>query len=107
MRRTILRGVLALWCGGVWAVRAGAAGDPVWTLPADTVRLKPGPGAELTTATCVVCHSLDYITTQPLLTGAQWKATVTKMQQRYGAVLPAERVGSILDYLTRSYGRTP
>ncbi|MEQ1859864.1 MAG: cytochrome c [Chthoniobacteraceae bacterium] len=76
-----------------------------WTLPAEQVVLKPNPGADLVKANCLMCHSVDYITTQPSLTRDQWKASVTKMQQKYGAPVVAESVDPLLDYLLRSYGK--
>ena len=74
-------------------------------LPPDTARLKPGPGAALVTAQCLLCHSADYISTQPRLTRAQWTATVTKMQQKYAAPISTNNVEALVSYLTVNYGR--
>jgi len=76
-----------------------------WTLPGETPALKSTPGAELVQANCLICHSTEYITSQPPLTREQWKASVTKMQQKFGAPLTAENVEPLLDYLTSSYGK--
>ena len=73
-------------------------------LPAETIALKQAPGAELTTSQCIVCHSVDYIATQPPLSRAGWKASVDKMQLKYGATIPAEQVETLVDYLVKSYG---
>ena len=86
------------------AVTAVAADD--WTLPAEKPVFKPMPGADLVQTNCLVCHSSEYITTQPPLTRDQWKASVTKMQQKYGAPVTAEAVEPLLDYLVRGYGKT-
>lgn len=86
-------------------VRISAAGED-WKLPPETARLKPGPGADLVTISCTLCHSVDYISTQPPLNRAQWKAAITKMQQKYGAPVAPDKVDSLLDYLVRHYGRT-
>ena len=64
------------------------------------------PGVELVTAQCLLCHSVDYITTQPPLSRAQWQAALTKMQQKYGAPLPVTSTNALLDYLVGRYGRT-
>jgi hypothetical protein len=74
------------------------------TLPRETTKLKPGPGAELVTAQCLICHSADYISTQPRLTRAQWQASVTKMQQKYGATIATNNLGRLVDYLVSNYG---
>ncbi len=76
-----------------------------WTLPAEKPVFKSGAGAELVQSNCLICHSSEYITTQPPMTRDQWKASVTKMQQKYGAPLAAEAVEPLLDYLLASYGK--
>ena len=85
------------------AAAALAAED--WTLPPELPALKAAPGAELVKANCLMCHSTEYLTTQPRLTREQWKASVTKMQQKYAAPVAAESVEPLLDYLVRSYGK--
>ena len=77
-----------------------------FVLPLETAKLKPGPGSELVTAQCLVCHSADYISTQPRLTQAQWTAIVLKMAQKYGAPVTTNRVEEISAYLTASYGKS-
>ena len=74
-------------------------------LPPDTAKLKPSAGAALVTAQCLLCHSADYISTQPRLTRAQWTATVTKMQQKYAAPISTNNVEALVSYLTVNYGR--
>lgn len=88
-----------------------ACADPVpdgeheWKLPADEPKLKEAPGAELVTASCILCHSVDYISTQPKFSRDQWKATLTKMQQKFGAPLNPEKFDPLLDYLVTNYGK--
>ena len=81
------------------------AADAKFTLPRETTALKPGPGAELVTAQCLICHSADYISTQPRLTGPQWQASVTKMQQKYGAPITTNSMDRLVYYLVKNYGR--
>lgn len=80
------------------------AAETKFILPPESTRLKPGGGVELVTSQCLTCHSADYVSTQPRLTGAQWTAIVFKMQQNYGAPLATNSVSIIADYLTRNYG---
>lgn len=82
----------------------GAAAD-AWVLPAETAKLKPGPGSEVATAQCLLCHSADYVNTQPRLTRAGWEASVKKMKEKYGAPIPADKVTNLVDYLTQAYGK--
>ncbi len=89
----------------VAAVAATAAAAPVKIeLPVETASFKTAPGAEIATGQCLMCHSAEYVTTQPPLSRAAWKATVEKMQNKYGAPLPPEQVDALVDYLTKSYG---
>jgi cytochrome c553 len=80
------------------------AADTSFTLPRETAKLKPSPGAELVTAQCLICHSADYISTQPRLTRAQWQASVTKMQQKYGATISTNNMDRLVNYLVSNYG---
>lgn len=96
-----------------WGLTAGVPVEPPrnpyaaddWTLPTSQPSLAPGAGAGLVIANCAQCHSLDYITTQPPLTRAQWTAGVEKMRLRFGAPTPTNLVPSLVDYLTSAYGK--
>ncbi len=77
-----------------------------WKLPEEKIAFKTAPGSDLAQANCVMCHSHEYISTQPRLTRDQWKASVTKMQQKYGAPIPADAVEALLDYLAQAYGKS-
>ena len=85
-------------------ITAAIAADE-WKLPEEKPAFKSAPGAELAQANCIMCHSHEYITTQPAFTRDQWKASVAKMQQKYGAPLAPEAVDTLLDYLAKSYGK--
>ena len=93
----------ALTIFGLSVFVAAAADD--WKLPAEQPTLKPGGGADLVKANCLMCHSVDYISIQPAFTRDQWRASVTKMQQKFGAPIVAETVDPLLDYLVGSYGK--
>ena len=73
------------------------------TLPASTISLKEGPGMDVTSRYCRICHSLDYITTQQKFSKAKWQAEVTKMIKVYGAPIDDADVGKIVEYLAQSY----
>ena len=86
------------------SLATGFAADAPFTLPRETTKLKPGAGAELVTAQCLICHSADYVSTQPRLTRAQWQGIVVKMQQKYGAPIATNSVARLVDYLAGNYG---
>jgi mono/diheme cytochrome c family protein len=93
--------IISLFALGAVALLAA---DAKFVLPRESTVLKPGPGAELVTAQCLICHSADYISTQPRLTRAQWLAGVTKMQQKYGAPIQTNSIDRLVDYLVKNYG---
>lgn len=74
--------------------------------PERPITLLPGPDAELATAICSACHSLDYVTSQPRGKGAQfWSDSVTKMVKVYGAPIEPADATRIAAYLAATYGR--
>jgi predicted secreted protein len=85
------------------ATSATAAG---YRLPYERpITLPPGPDAELTSAICSACHSLDYLRTQPRGKGAQfWSDSVTKMVKVYGAPIDPADAKRITAYLAATYG---
>jgi cytochrome c551/c552 len=95
-------------CLSAWAlacVSGGALAAVVdIRLPAEVSSFKQAPGAELANGQCLVCHSVEYISIQPPMPRAFWKASVQKMQQKYGASIPEELVEPLADYLVVNYG---
>lgn len=100
----VVRGILL---GAVLCVagRTSGADAALFTLPLETAKFKPGPGAELAMAQCMVCHSADYVSTQPRLSGAAWAGIVQKMREKYGAPVPSEQTNRIVEYLVQTYGK--
>jgi hypothetical protein len=84
-----------------------AASEKVTTLsiPPEKAFFKPGPGSEIANAQCLMCHSADYITTQPpTLSRTTWKAIVLKMKNTYGAPIVDVQVEPLVEYLAKHYG---
>ena len=83
----------------------GALAEPVRIeLPPESTTLKTAPGSEIAAAQCLSCHSSEYLSTQPRLPRTYWKSAVEKMQQKFGAPIPAEQVEPLVDYLVKTYG---
>src|SRR5690349_8284390 len=82
-----------------------AAASDAWKLPPETAQYKDGPGKELAVTSCSLCHSADYLSTQPPLSSAAWKATVEKMRSRYGAPIDTNNVDAVVKYLSSAYGQ--
>ena len=86
---------------------AGASPDTSgWKLPVEQNDLRPGPGRAAVLGQCLLCHSSDYITTQPPLDRAGWQASVDKMRSRFGAPIPTNVVPVLVEYLATRYGPT-
>ncbi len=83
-----------------------AAAAPVhFELPKETAAYKPGPGVELAKNQCLICHSAEYVSTQPRLPRAFWEANVAKMRDKYGALVPKDQVPALVEYLVKTYGK--
>ena len=93
----------------VVAIGLAAHAAPVhYKVPAETITLAPGPNEQLVRANCTICHSSDYITTQPRGLAdptAFWTAEVNKMRTVYGAPLDPANVKPIVEYLVAAYGK--
>jgi hypothetical protein len=90
----------------VWSLHQTVGGaETRVALPPETARFKAGPGVEVATAQCLICHSADYVSTQPRMGRSFWKANVQKMQQKYGAPIPDNQVERVVDYLVQAYGK--
>jgi hypothetical protein len=85
-----------------FAIAATAADRMV--LPPETAVFRPGGGIELAQANCLICHSVEYIQTQPPMPRKFWEAEVKKMREKYAAPTPEEAVAALVDYLTATYG---
>ena len=70
----------------------------------ETLRLKEGPGRDLTQGRCAICHSLDYIPNNaPAMDRTAWSKTIQKMRDRFGAPISDQEAQQILDYLASNY----
>lgn len=107
MKRTLAS---IVFFGFVGAVALAAAAPPKGAvtirMPGDAdMSFKPGTGVELAQTYCLTCHSSAYVSTQPVLTKAQWTGEVAKMKAVYAAKIPDDRVAPIAQYLTDTYGK--
>ena len=90
------------------AAPAAAAASPDGvrsiSLPQRPTDLPDAPGKNLVLANCILCHSTDYITMQPAFPRKVWEAEVEKMRKTFGAPVPEQYVGPIVDYLVAIRG---
>ena len=83
------------------------AGTKSIDLPADSAQLKPSalPGFAKAQASCVVCHSAEYMLYQPATAPRPyWEAMVKRMKDVFKAPIADADMPAIVDYLAKTYG---
>jgi hypothetical protein len=65
--------------------------------------LAEGDGTQQVEFYCNTCHSPRYITMQPPLPAGAWADEVNKMIKTYGASVPDDAAGKIIQYLQSNY----
>ena len=80
------------------------AADP-WVLPVGEPALPEGEPAAPIRRHCALCHSFDYIATQPRLSRTGWAASVEKMRAKYGAPISTNDVPALVNYLVKNHGK--
>jgi sulfite dehydrogenase (cytochrome) subunit B len=76
-------------------------------LPPDGTQLKPStlPGYDQARASCIACHSAEYMLYQPPnAPRSYWEAMVKRMQQVFKAPISDADMPVIVDYLVKTYG---
>jgi hypothetical protein len=76
-------------------------------LPADGPQLEPSelPGYLEARASCMTCHSAEYIRYQPRTAPrSYWEATVKRMKVVFNAPIDDADMPVIVDYLVGTYG---
>ncbi|GJE18172.1 SorB family sulfite dehydrogenase c-type cytochrome subunit [Methylobacterium marchantiae] len=101
---------IAAACGGIALLAAGGAqAEPrSYDIPEPTAQLRPAKGHEAgfeaAQTNCMVCHSVDYILTQPPGKGAAfWTGEVTKMVSVFHAPIEEADAKAIAAYLAAAY----
>ena len=83
------------------------AGSKSMTLPPDGVQLKasPLPGYAKAQASCVACHSAEYMLYQPpTAPRPYWDNMVKRMKTVFKAPIEDADMPVIVDYLVKTYG---
>jgi mono/diheme cytochrome c family protein len=77
------------------------------TLPPDSAQLKESalPGYAKAKASCVACHSAEYMLYQPATASRPyWDAMVKRMKTVFNAPVDDADMPLIVDYLVKTYG---
>jgi len=90
-------------------ILAGEVGAPTRsiTFPTDPFSFQPGSGQEIASTYCVICHSADYIYTQPPHSQTTWTEIIKKMKLAFGCPIPDESITLLAEYLTQQNEISP
>lgn len=80
------------------------AADVSIVLPPETGIYKAAPGVDLVNANCLMCHSTEYVSSQPPMPRKFWEANVAKMKVKFGAPIADAQIAALVDYLVAAYG---
>jgi mono/diheme cytochrome c family protein len=99
--------IAILWLLVMGPGTAGVSSAKSITLPPDGVQLKASalPGYAKAQASCVTCHSAEYMLYQPpSAPRPYWDAMVKRMKLVFNAPLDDADIPLIVDYLVKTYG---
>ena len=103
-RKTLIATAIA---AAVCLASVATAGAKSIELPTDGVELKASalPGYAKAQASCVVCHSAEYMLYQPASAPRPyWEAMVKRMKEVFKAPIADADMPAIVDYLAKTYG---
>jgi hypothetical protein len=88
-------------------VAAASVAAKTIQLPPDGMQLKPSdlPGYAKAQASCVACHSAEYMRYQPpTAPRPYWDAMVKRMKTVFKAPIDEADMPALVDYLVKTYG---
>ena len=106
-RRPIILALLPLVLLLAGQAGTASAASKSITLPPDGVQLKPSPlpGYAKAQASCVACHSAEYMLYQPPNAArGYWENMVKRMKTVFKAPVDDADMPEIVDYLVKTYG---
>ena len=99
--------IRCLVAGVLLALPLAHAAPKTIQLPPDGVQLKESalPGYAKAQASCVACHSAEYMRYQPPTAARPyWDAMVKRMKAVFNAPIADADMPDIVDYLVKTYG---
>lgn len=70
-------------------------------LPPDPITFQQGAGSDIASSYCLICHSAEYIYTQPPHPHEKWTEIIKKMKYAFGCPIPDENIPPLAQYLFR------
>ena len=69
------------------------------SLPHDPISFQQGPGSNIASSYCLICHSAEYVYTQPPHSQERWMEIIKKMKHTFGCPIPDEQISPLARYL--------
>ena len=85
----------------------GQESDLTIVLPGDPFSFQQDTGSPIASRFCLICHSAEYVYTQPPHSKAIWRKIVHKMQTAFGCPIPDDQISQLVDYLFSQNGIQP
>ncbi len=106
-RNTIKRGTVwqkvilgvSLLMVGIDSGAHAIEGSPTLNLPSDPISFQKGSGSNIASTYCLICHSAEYIYTQPPHPQMRWTEIIKKMKHTFGCPIPDEQIPPLAQYL--------
>jgi mono/diheme cytochrome c family protein len=67
--------------------------------PSDPITFQSGSGSQIATTYCLICHSAEYMYTQPPHMREKWEEIVHKMKHAFGCPIPDSDIPTLATYL--------
>ena len=96
--RNVILGVSLLMVGLPYSVQA-IEGSTELNLPPDPISFQQGSGSTIASTYCLICHSAEYIYTQPPHPEERWTEIIKKMKHVFGCPIPDEQISTLAQYL--------
>ncbi len=87
-----------LFVGQQSGAQAMDAASPL-SLPHDPISFQQGPGSNIASSYCLICHSAEYVYTQPPHSQERWMEIIKKMKHTFGCPIPDEQISPLAQYL--------
>ncbi|WNM61302.1 cytochrome c [Candidatus Nitrospira neomarina] len=79
----------------------------ILNLPPDPISFQPGTGSAIASRYCLMCHSAEYVYTQPPHAREHWMEIVNKMKITFGCPISNEDMAPLIDYLVTQNSLQP
>ena len=102
MRATVWMNVIlsvSLFIVGLPYSAKAIEGSSALRLPSDPISFQQGSGSTIASAYCLICHSAEYIYTQPPHPEERWTEIIKKMKHVFGCPIPDKQISTLAQYL--------